>query len=80
MRSLIGVFNRLNRTGFHQKDGAGYRLLGDAVITLDKINPQVASRMVGAFNSYKRFDGDRRALMEEQLRRIQGVDGLSKNT
>ena len=80
VRSLLGVFSRANPTAFHQADGAGYQLLADAVLVLDPINPQVASRMVGGFNSYRRYSAARQGLMRTQLERIAGTPGLSKNT
>ena len=80
VRSVLGFFSRGNPTGFHQADGAGYRLVADAVIKLDGINPQVASRMVGAFNAYRRYDSKRQGLMRNELDRIRATEGLSKNT
>ena len=80
VRSVLGFFSRGNPTGFHQADGAGYRLIADSVLTLDAINPQVAARMVGAFNSFKRYDSGRQSLMRAELERIQSTAGLSKNT
>lgn len=80
VRSVLGFFSRANPTGFHQADGAGYRLLADAVLKLDGINPQVASRMVGAFNAYRRYDSKRQAQMRSELDRIHATEGLSKNT
>lgn len=38
--SLIGGFFA-SVVNFHAKDGSGYELLGDVVIQLDKLNPQV---------------------------------------
>ncbi len=80
VRSVLGFFSRGNPTGFHQADGAGYRLMADAVLKLDGINPQVASRMVGAFNAYRRYDSKRQAQMRSELDRIHATEGLSKNT
>jgi aminopeptidase N len=40
--SLIGGFCR-SPVNFHAKDGSGYKFLGDIVLQLDKINPQVFS-------------------------------------
>ncbi len=80
VRSVLGFFSRGNPTGFHQADGAGYRLMADAVLKLDGINPQVASRMVGAFNAYKRYDSKRQGQMRAELDRIHATEGLSKNT
>ncbi len=77
VRSLIGIFSMANPTGFHAVDGTAYRFVADRVIELDSLNPQVASRMVSAFNQWKRFDQDRQALMKHELERIAAVDGLS---
>lgn len=38
--SLIGGFCG-SPVNFHAKDGSGYKFLGDVVLQLDKINPQV---------------------------------------
>eukprot|EP00775_Hariotina_reticulata_P008908 gene8909-9085_t len=64
---------------FHAADGSGYKFLGDAVIKLDKINHQVASRVAGAFTTFKQFDKERQAMMVDQLKRIAAVEGLSEN-
>jgi len=40
--SLIGGFCG-SPVNFHAKDGSGYEFLGDIVLQLDKINPQVFS-------------------------------------
>ena len=77
VRSLIGTFAMSNPTAFHATDGSGYRFLADRVIELDQLNPQVASRMVSAFNQWKRYNPARKALMESELRRIAAVEGLS---
>jgi len=77
VRSLIGAFSMANPTGFHAADGAAYRFHADRVIELDSLNPQVASRMVSAFNQWKRYDQGRQALMKIELERIAAVDGLS---
>ena len=77
VRSLIGVFSMANPTGFHAADGAAYRFHADRVIELDTLNPQIASRMVSAFNQWRRYDRGRQALMKIELERIAEVDGLS---
>jgi aminopeptidase N len=77
VRSLIGVFAMMNPTGFHAADGGGYRLHADLVIELDRLNPQVASRMAAAFNPWTRYDAGRRELMKRELARIADVSKLS---
>jgi aminopeptidase N len=77
VRSLIGAFAMLNPTGFHARDGSGYRFHADQVVALDALNPQVASRMASAFNRWKRYDEKRRVLMRTELERIASTEGLS---
>jgi aminopeptidase N len=64
---------------FHAPDGSGYEFVGDAVIKMDKINHQVASRVASAFTTFKQYDKERQAMMVAQLRRIAATNGLSEN-
>jgi aminopeptidase N len=77
VRSLLGAFSTMNPTGFHANNGEGYRLHADQVIRLNALNPQVASRMAGAFNGWTRYDEPRQRLMRGELTRISAMDGLS---
>jgi aminopeptidase N len=77
VRSLVGAFSFSNPTGFHAQDGSGYRWLADRVIELNRINPQVASRMASAYNQLRRYDAGRQALMTRELQRIAAIPGLS---
>lgn len=76
--SLIGGFCR-SRVNFHAKDGSGYKFLGEIVLQLDKLNPQVASRTVSAFSRWKRFDETRQNLAKAQLEMILSSNELSEN-
>jgi len=78
-RSVIGGLTATNPAGFHDPSGAGYAFLADWLLRLDAINPQTAARMSTAFETWRLFDVDRQALIEEQLRRIAGADGLSRD-
>ena len=78
-RALVGAFGLSNQVRFHTPDGAGYAFLADTVLAVDAINPQLASRLVSAFNPWKRLEPGRRALMEAALRRIAGQKALSKD-
>lgn len=77
VRALIGMFCRNNPVNFHAKDGSGYAFLADQILTLDKLNPQVAARMLGALNSWRRYDEGRQALMKQALERIAAEKTLS---
>ncbi|KAJ0105132.1 hypothetical protein Patl1_17702 [Pistacia atlantica] len=76
--SLIGGFCG-SPVNFHAKDGSGYKFLGEIVVQLDKLNPQVASRMVSAFSRWRRFDESRQKLAKAQLEMIMSTNGLSEN-
>ena len=77
VRALIGSFALGNPIAFHRADGAGYRYLSERVAELDAINPQVAARLVAAFNRWRRLEPGRRSLMEAELRRLLELTGLS---
>ncbi|MGH8550403.1 MAG: aminopeptidase N [Methylococcales bacterium] len=79
VRSLVGAFSQSNPVRFHARDGGGYDFLSNIVIDLNAINPQLASRMVGAFTQWRRFDRHRQELMREALERIVGTGHISKD-
>ena len=78
-RSLISTF-AANMPHFHARDGQGYAFVADSILELDKLNPQVASRLTTAFSQWRRYDAGRQALMRAQLERIGQAEGLSKDT
>lgn len=67
VRALLGSFTRSNPAAFHRADGAGYALLFEQLPKIDTLNPQVAARLLGALEAWKRFDPDRRELIEAGL-------------
>lgn len=77
VRALIGAFCNANLVRFHADSGAGYAFLADHVLELDKLNPQVASRMSSAFSQWRKYDEGRQALMKAQLERVLAEPGLS---
>ena len=78
-RATLGALT-MNSAGFHHVSGRGYALLTDWLIRLDPLNPQTAARMCSAFEAWKRYDTDRQDKMIEQLDRILGTPGLSRDT
>ncbi|SIN94949.1 aminopeptidase N [Sulfurivirga caldicuralii] len=79
VRSLLGVFGQ-NRAAFHRADGSGYVFLADEILKVDKLNPQIAARLLSPFTQWRRFDTARQALMKAQLERILQVPSLSSNS
>ncbi len=80
VRAVLGAFAMMNLLGFHRRDGAGYRLLVDKVLELDRRNPQVAARLLSALGRWRRFDTDRQALMRQELERVAAAPGLSRDS
>jgi aminopeptidase N len=78
LRSLVGMFGG-NHWVFHSPDGRGYTFLADMILAADKLNPQVAARMVPAFGRWRRFEPKRAELMRQTLERIVATPGLSKD-
>ncbi|MBM4206846.1 MAG: aminopeptidase N [Gammaproteobacteria bacterium] len=79
VRAVIGSFTQANPVRFHANNGQGYSFLADQVITLNQLNPQVASRMLGPLTSWRRFDDNRQHLMKTQLERIINTPEISKD-
>ena len=79
VRALIGAFSQANPLHFHAANGQGYQFLADQIIALNTLNPQVASRMVSALTSWRRYDPGRQALIKAQLERIMTTEAVSKD-
>ena len=77
VRALIGAFAQ-NRINFHRLDGKGYALLADAVIELNRLNPEIAARLITPLTRWQRFDETRQQLMRAELERIKR-EPLSSN-
>lgn len=78
-RSLYATFAMRNPVIFHATTGAGYDLFGEVILTLDKINPQIASRLLTALRDWKRYDAVRQDQMRAILQKIIGTKDLSPN-
>ncbi|MGR3634804.1 MAG: aminopeptidase N C-terminal domain-containing protein, partial [Shimia sp.] len=78
-RAVMGML-AAHHAGFHHESGAAYELLTDWLIKLDPVNPQTTARMCSAFQTWKRYDADRQALIAAQLERIASQPDLSRDT
>jgi aminopeptidase N len=78
LRSLAGTFGA-NHWSFHNADGRGYAFLAEMILAADKLNPQIAARLVTPFGRWRRFEPRRSELMQQALERIVAVPGLSKD-
>jgi aminopeptidase N len=55
VRAVLGTLARSNPAAFHRADGAGYRRVAEEAARLDALNPQVAARLLGAFEGLPRW-------------------------
>ncbi|MEE4205774.1 MAG: aminopeptidase N [Erythrobacter sp.] len=79
LRSLYMAFAG-NPKGFHDAGGAGYRMIADVILEVDKANPQTAARFVSPLGRWRRIEPGRAALMKGELERILAAGNLSRDT
>ena len=63
VRSVLMRFAMANPSKFHDESGRGYELVSRYVVKLNKINPQVAARLCGAFNGWRKLECESRKKM-----------------
>ena len=68
-----------NPAQFHRADGLGYEYVMDKIIELDSLNPQIASRIVSAFNLYSKLVPSLQEKMKVQLDKLMSKKDISKN-
>lgn len=79
VRAVIGGFAMRNFTQFHSEDGSGFEFLADQVIVLDKLNPQIASRLVIPLTRWKKYRAQESEKMRTALERVFRGEKLSKD-
>jgi aminopeptidase N len=75
-RSLVSAFT-MNAAPFHDESGAGYQFLGDIITQLDKLNPQISSRIAGSLIQWRRYDESRGTLMKAELEKLVAMKPIS---
>jgi aminopeptidase N len=79
VRALVHAFALENPLHFHAADGSGYQWVAEQVVALDRLNPQVASRLARSFDRWKKYDATRQAHARRALESIRDAEGLSGN-
>ena len=79
VRSLVSAFATGNQLRFHAADGGGYAFLADCVLRIERLNPQLAARLVVPLGRWHRQDAGRRALMKAALEQILATTPLSND-
>lgn len=75
--SLVLAFCQNNLAEFHRPDGAGYKLWVQQVLKLDRINPQVSSRLARCLDNWRRFTPECSKLMFSALKYVNSQPNLS---
>ncbi|MGB3072179.1 MAG: aminopeptidase N [Ottowia sp.] len=78
-RSVLSNYCHGNLAGFHRRDGAGYAFWADSVIELDKLNPQVASRLARAMDQWARLAEPYRSAARAAIERVAARTDLSND-
>ncbi|MBR2536212.1 MAG: aminopeptidase N [Hyphomicrobium sp.] len=79
VRALFGSFSMSNPLQFNRADGAGYAFLAEKVLDVDRLNPQVSARLLGAFRSYRALEPNRMRLASEALAKVAATPGISRD-
>lgn len=79
VRSVLGAYFNSNLPGFHRKDGAGYALWAEQVLSIDQRNSQLASRMARALDRWSHFEPTRKAAMKAALEKVAASESLSSD-
>ncbi|WP_295801938.1 aminopeptidase N [uncultured Microbulbifer sp.] len=79
VRAVIAGFAARNFTQFHRADGSGFEFLADQVIALDKVNPQIAARLVTPLTRWKKYRGEEGGKMRASVQRIMDSGTLSRD-
>jgi aminopeptidase N len=75
-RSLISVFT-MNAAAFHQESGEGYKFISEKIAEIDKLNPQVSSRLASSLIQWRRYDSSRANLMKTELSKLAAMKPIS---
>ena len=79
VRALIGSFAMSNPLQFNRADGAGYEFVAAKVLEVDRLNPQVASRILGAFRSYRSLEPKRQTRAAAALAKVAAAPNISRD-
>jgi aminopeptidase N len=79
VRSLVSAFSINNPLHFHNKTGSGYELLLQQVQQLDRLNPQIAARIVTPLTQWKQHSAERQLLMKQALQTLVSNPDISRD-
>lgn len=75
----MGSFAAANVRQFHRQDGKGYAFLTAMLKQLNRLNPQVAARIITPLIQFAKFDAGRQAKMKACLQELLAMPELSRD-
>ncbi|WP_231756871.1 aminopeptidase N [Microbulbifer elongatus] len=79
VRAVIGGFAMRNFAQFHAPDGSGYAFLAEQVIALDKLNPQIAARIVTPLTRWRKYRAEESTQVQAALKTVRESGELSRD-
>jgi aminopeptidase N len=79
VRSLLGAFAHSNPGRFHRSDGQGYDFIASEVLTLDPLNPQIATRLAISLSRWRALAEPYGSAMHQALQRLARAGNLSRD-
>lgn len=79
VRALIGTFAAANPVQFNRPDGTGYQFVTKMALQIDRLNPQIAARLMSAFRSYRALEANRQALAKSALETVNADSHISRD-
>ena len=69
----------MNAAHFHAEGGEGYKFLGDMTGQVDKLNPQLSSRMGRGLIQWRKYGEERGASMKAVLQELADMKPISSD-
>ncbi|MEE9424658.1 MAG: aminopeptidase N [Methylococcales bacterium] len=79
VRSLVSAFSVNNPLHFHNSTGTGYDFLLRQVQQLDRLNPQIAARIVTPLTQWKQHTSERQHAMKQALQTLVSDADISRD-
>lgn len=77
--ALLGSFIYGNQIEFNNPNGGGYDFISDIILQIDQHNPQLASRLLGGFGDWRKYDTARQEKAKMALEKIANSANISND-
>lgn len=77
--NVYALLRSFSAANMHISGSEAYEFVGDMVMQVDALNPQVAARVARCFSTWKKYDAERQAAMKAQFDRMLDNKNISKD-